>query len=102
LNAIIANYLFQADDATVASKMPAADKNLLNSTCKEAVEWLNKNQNATEEQYVRKKQEIENKLKSIIMNLYSAGSGQNQTDRQFPSAGGAGRGGNGPIIDEVD
>ncbi|XP_044270963.1 heat shock cognate 71 kDa protein-like [Tribolium madens] len=96
-------YVYQmknlADDSTVASKLSTSDKTLLNNTCKEAIEWMNKNQSATEEQYVRKKEEIEIKLKPIIMKLY-AGPGQS-SQRQFPTHGNNDRG-NGPIIDEVD
>nr|XP_015833402.1 PREDICTED: heat shock 70 kDa protein isoform X2 [Tribolium castaneum] len=96
-------YVYQmknlADDPTVASKLSPADKTLLSNTCKEAVEWMGKNQSATEEQNVRKKEEIENKLKPIIMKLY-AGPGQS-SQRQFPSHDNNNRG-NGPIIDEVD
>lgn len=90
----------------MASKLTTEEKNSLKNTCTKTISWINENDHATEEEYSRKKQEVESICRPITMRLYSsasAGGFSANPGRQFPSSDNttAGRGG-GPIIDEAD
>lgn len=75
--------------------------------CTKTISWINENDHGTEEEYSRKKQEVENICRPITIRLYNTASAAGFTPgfgRQFPntdSSGGRGAGG-GPIIDEAD
>lgn len=83
----------------------------MRDVCTKTISWLSENDHASEQEYTRKKQEIETVCRPITMRLYSnasaAGFNPNM-GRQFPNTGssaggvGTGGGGGGPIIDEAD
>ncbi|KAK9891481.1 hypothetical protein WA026_014718 [Henosepilachna vigintioctopunctata] len=97
------SYIYQmkgvANEPSIQGKLSAANRSTLISTCDEAIDWLAKNPNATEQELSHKKEAVEKICRPIAMILYSnAGQGQFPGEnRQFPSTDNQG-----PIIDEVD
>lgn len=76
----------------------------MKNICGKTIAWLSENEHATEEEYSRKKQEVENICRPITIRLYNSASAAGFVPglgRQFPSSDAAG-GGGGPIIDEAD
>lgn len=90
-------------DEKIASKLDPADKQRIEKTVEEALEWLEKNQFAG----VDELEELESICSPIISKMYQ-GSGGGGMDGDMPDAGGYGGGssgsgdGAGPKIEEVD
>lgn len=90
-------------DEKIASKLDPADKQRIEKTVEEALEWLEKNQFAG----VDELEELESICSPIISKMYQ-GSGGGGMDGDMPDAGGSGGGssgsggGAGPKIEEVD
>nr|QWV59535.1 heat shock protein 70-1 [Lasioderma serricorne] len=99
-------YLYQlkaiCEDPTVSSKLSSADRQTLQSACNEGIQWLASNSQATEEQLVHKKVEIENISKPIVMRLYSSTGVNIGNSRQFPQYGGNNDDDGGPVIEEAE
>lgn len=91
----------------IASKLDPADKQRIEKTVEEALEWLEKNQFAGVDELEDKLEELESICSPIISKMYQ-GSGGGGMDGDMPDAGGSGGGssgsggGAGPKIEEVD
>lgn len=83
----------------MSSKLSSADRQALQSACNEGIQWMAANLQATEEQLVHKKVEIENICKPIVMRLYTS-EGPN-VGRQFPQHSDSNND-QGPVIEEAD
>lgn len=94
-------------DEKIASKLDPADKQRIEKTVEEALEWLEKNQFAGVDELEDKLEELESICSPIISKMYQ-GSGGGGMDGDMPDAGGSGGGssgsggGAGPKIEEVD
>ncbi|KAJ8910395.1 hypothetical protein NQ315_010456 [Exocentrus adspersus] len=94
------SYLYQIrnlmNEPRLASKIEVSQKTKILQVCDEISDWMQVNDGASEQQYVLKRQELENLCKPVIMNIYGRQS-QDANNRQFPSSDN-----NGPVIDEVE
>lgn len=63
------------DEKGLSDKLSASDKKELESTIKEALEWLDDNPEADKEDYESKQKEIETIVNPIMKDLYQAGGG---------------------------
>ena len=84
---------------------------MVNDKCGDVIKWLDANQLAEKEEFEDKQKELEKICNPIITKLYAAGGapggGMPGGPGGFPGAGGAppsgaGTGGAGPTIEEVD
>ena len=69
------------DEKGLADKLSADDKEEIESTINEALDWLEENPEADKEEYEEKQKEVENIASPIMRNLYQGAGG--------PGAGGA-------------
>lgn len=105
----------QVDDAALANKLTSDEKNSIREICTKTIAWISEHDQATEEEYSHKKQEVESICRPITLRLYSNATAAGfvpNLGRQFPNSessgaagggvGGVGGGGGGPIIDEAD
>lgn len=102
------------EDDKVKDKISDEDKTLITEKCKEAIDWLEKNESAEKEEFEAKQKELEKVCSPIITKLYQAAGGGGAGGMPgggmaggFPGAGqpdAAQSGGEstGPTIEEVD
>jgi len=100
-------------DEKVASKLDAADKQKILDAVEENVKWLDRNQEATKEEYESRQKDLEAICNPIITKMYQAGGGADMGGMGgmggMPGMGGMGGGGghdagasSGPKVEEVD
>merc|ERR1711915_191225 len=97
------------EDEKLKDKISADDKKTITDKCTDTISWLDSNQLAEQEEFEHKQKELEGICNPIITKLYqSAGGAPPPGAGGMPdfSAGGAapgaGQGGSGPTIEEVD
>jgi len=97
------------EDEKLKDKIGADDKKTITDKCTDTISWLDSNQLAEQEEFEHKQKELEGICNPIITKLYqSAGGAPPPGAGGMPdfSAGGAapgaGQGGSGPTIEEVD
>ena len=97
------------DDDKVKDKISEDDKKAINDKCDEAIKWLDANQLAEVEEFNEKQKEVEAVCNPIITKLYGAAGGAPGGMPDMGGMGGAGgaapgagQGGAGPTIEEVD
>jgi L1 cell adhesion molecule like protein len=93
-------------------KIPAEDKKTIDDAVKEAIDWLEANQNADKSEFEAKQKELEATCNPILAKMYQgaqgAGGMPGGMPGGFPGAGGAGgaggddSGASGPRVEEVD
>ncbi|XP_018326676.1 heat shock 70 kDa protein II-like [Agrilus planipennis] len=79
------------NDPLISHQVRDSDKILVNKECSEARAWLSEHKDATEEEIVNRKKDIENNCKTVALRLFAqagtflnAGRDQITNDRQFP------------------
>jgi len=97
------------DDEKVKDKISEDDKKAISDKCDEAIKWLDANQLAEVEEFNEKQKEVEGVCNPIITKLYGAAGGAPGGMPDMGGMGGAGgaapgagQGGAGPTIEEVD
>jgi len=83
----------QLDDDKLKDKFTEDDKKLIEESTKEALQWLEGNQNADAGDYEAKQKELEGKFNPIMMRIYQATGGQPGPDMGGMGAGMGGMGG---------
>ncbi|KAJ3085235.1 70-kilodalton heat shock protein, partial [Quaeritorhiza haematococci] len=97
-------------DEKLAGKLAASDKDALDKAIEETIKWLDRNQEATKEEFEHKQKELEKVANPIMMKLYQAGGMPGGDMGGMPGGmggmpGGAAAGGaapGGPTVEEVD
>lgn len=97
------------EDDKLKDKISEPEKKLILDKCNDTIKWLDANQLAEKEEYEHRQKELEGVCNPIITKLYqSAGGAPGGMPGGFPGAPGAGAppgagaGGSGPTIEEVD
>jgi L1 cell adhesion molecule like protein len=96
------------NDEKVASKLDAADKQKILDAVEENVKWLDRNQEATKEEYESRQKDLEAICNPIITKMYQAGGGAPDMGGMGGMPGMGGMGGHdtgasaGPKVEEVD
>merc|ERR1711936_120176 len=97
------------EDENLKSKLSEEDAKAINDKCDDTIKWLDANQLAEMEEYQAKQKEVEGVCNPIITKLYGAGGGAPGGMPDMGGMGGAGgaapgagQGGAGPTIEEVD
>ena len=97
------------DDDKVKDKISEDDRKAITDKCDEAIKWLDANQLAEVEEFNEKQKEVEGVCNPIITKLYGAAGGAPGGMPDMGGMGGAGgaapgagQGGAGPTIEEVD
>jgi len=97
------------EDDKVKDKISEDDRKAINDKCDEAIKWLDANQLAEVEEFNEKQKEVEAVCNPIITKLYGAAGGAPGGMPDMGGMGGAGgaapgagQGGAGPTIEEVD
>merc|ERR1711868_16704 len=100
---------FKAEDEKKKDKISDDDRKAINDKCDEAIKWLDANQLAEVEEFNEKQKEVEAVCNPIITKLYGAAGGAPGGMPDMGGMGGAGgaapgagQGGAGPTIEEVD
>jgi len=117
------SYCFQMkttlEEEKIKEKVSDEDKEKIEKKCKEVLEWLDQNQLAEKEEFEQQQKDLESVCMPIITKLYqeAGGPGAGGMPGGMPGAGGmpgggmpggpgaapgAGQGGSGPTIEEVD
>ncbi|KAJ8944563.1 hypothetical protein NQ318_015731 [Aromia moschata] len=95
-------YLYQMktliNNPALSARIKSEDKVKIGKACGDASDWLNSEDVRTEQEYVMKKQELEDLCKPIVVSLYGSMPQQDVNGRSFPSSSPD----DGPVIDEVD
>jgi len=100
-------------DEKIASHIEAGDKDKLNKAIDEAINWLDRNQEASKEEYESRRKELEGVANPIMTKMYqkagaagAAGGFPGATANGFPGANPSGfnttGSNNGPTVEEVD
>ncbi|KAL4854067.1 Heat shock cognate protein [Chlorella vulgaris] len=84
-------------DTNIAAKIDASDKERLEKMVEDAIEWLDHNQLAEEEEFEHKRQDLESACNPIIAKLYQGGAPPEAAAADSGAASGPG-----PKIEEVD
>merc|ERR1712010_125733 len=97
------------EDEKMKDKISDDDRKAINDKCDEAIKWLDANQLAEVEEFNEKQKEVEGVCTPIITKLYGAAGGAPGGMPDMGGMGGAGgaapgagQGGAGPTIEEVD
>ena len=95
------------EDDKVKDKISDDDRKAINDKCDEAIKWLDSNQLAEVEEFTAQQKEVEGVCNPIITKLYAAGGAPEGMPDMGGMGGagappGAGQGGAGPTIEEVD
>jgi len=99
------------NESELKGKLTAADKSSIEDAIKRTLDWLGENEGAEKEDFDRKKQELEEVCRPIIMKMYGAagaagaGAGAGMDDAEaggFSSSRRAGGPSKGPKVEEVD
>jgi heat shock protein 1/8 len=104
------NYAYSVKNSTqeekLKDKITPEDHKTIESSCKEALDWLEQNPNAEKEEYEAQQKKLEGKINPIMMKAYGGAGGMpGGMPGGFPGAGGAGPSAgssSGPNIEEVD
>jgi len=104
------NYAYSVKNSTqeekLKDKISPEDHAIIESSCKEALDWLEQNPNAEKEEYDAHQKTLEGKINPIMMKAYGGAGGMpGGMPGGFPGAGGAGPSAgssSGPNIEEVD
>merc|ERR1712196_238677 len=64
------------EEKGVGGKISAEDKDTVSEAVKEALEWLDDNQEAEEEDYEEKQKEVEKIVNPIMQNVYQGAGGE--------------------------
>jgi len=84
-------------------KVPEDDKKQIIDKVEEVLQWLDKNQSASTEEFQEKLKEIEAIANPIMTKMYQgAGGGMPGAGEGMPDMGGMGGAGSGPTVEEVD
>ncbi|TPX70330.1 hypothetical protein SpCBS45565_g01714 [Spizellomyces sp. 'palustris'] len=86
-------------DEQVAGKLDSADKEKMKQWVDEAIQWLDRNSEASTEEYKDRQKELENQVNPIMMKMYGQGGAP---AGGFPSGPAPGGEGAGPTVEEVD
>merc|ERR1740139_450432 len=70
------------DDEKTGDKLSAEDKKELSDAVDEALDWLDENPEADQEDYSEKQKEIEQVASPIMRNMYAAGDGEGAADEE--------------------
>jgi len=70
------------DDEKTGGKLSAEDKKELSDAVDEALDWLDENPEADQEDYSEKQKEIEQIASPIMRNMYAAGDGEGAADEE--------------------
>jgi heat shock 70kDa protein 1/2/6/8 len=100
------NYVYSVkntlSDANVSGKIDPADKEKLETMVKDAIEWIEANQLAEEEEFEHQRKELESVASPVFAKLYQGGAGGEAAGGMpgggMPGAAAAG----GPTVEEVD
>ncbi|KAI9326039.1 hsp71-like protein [Zopfochytrium polystomum] len=84
------------NDESVASKLDAGDRSKLKEAVDEAIGWLDRNQEASKDEFEHRQNELEATARPIMTKMYSNGAVPG-----FPGAGSS-SGAGGPTVEEVD
>jgi len=98
------------EDEKLKDKISADDKKVITDKCTDTISWLDSNQLAEQEEFEHKQKELEGVCNPIITKLYQSTGGVPPNAGGMPdfsnasggAAPGAGQGGSGPTIEEVD
>jgi heat shock 70kDa protein 1/2/6/8 len=104
------NYAYSVKNSTqeekLKDKISPEDHATIESSCKEALDWLEQNPNAEKEEFEAQQKKLEGKINPIMMKAYGGAGGMpGGMPGGFPGAGGAGPSAgssSGPNIEEVD
>jgi len=91
------------EDSNIKDKLDESERKVITDKCKEAIEWLEKNQTAEVEEFKDKQKELESAFNPIIKKLY--GGSQQPGMGSCGSQSGQGFGSQmngGPTVEEVD
>jgi len=91
------------EDSNIKDKLDEPERKMIMDKCKEAIEWLERNQTAEVEEFKDKQKELENTFNPIIKKLY--GGSQQPGMGSCGSQSGQGFGSQmngGPTVEEVD
>jgi L1 cell adhesion molecule like protein len=98
------NYAYSVKNSTqeekLKDKISPEDHVIIETSCKEAIDWLERNPNAEKEEYDAQQKKLEGKINPIMMKAYGgAGPGAGGMPEGF-----SGNSGNtaGPNVEEVD
>ena len=86
----------------VASKLKKDDKKALEAAVEDALKWLESSQEASKEEYVDRKKELEAVSNPIMTKLYGAAGAPFAAEEAAAGSGPAGASEQGPTIEEVD
>jgi len=89
-------------DEKFAGKLDPADKTKIEEAINGAISWLDQNQLAEVDEFEDKMKELEGICNPIIAKMYQGGSAPMGADDDDIPTSGAGAGGQGPKIEEVD
>jgi len=88
-------------DDKIASKLEASDKSTLEKAVDEAIQWLDRSQEAPKEEYEHRQKDLEKIANPIMMKIYGQG-GENPMAGGFPGANPPKPDQQGPTVEEVD
>jgi L1 cell adhesion molecule like protein len=84
-------------------KFEGDDKDKIEKSVQECLDWLERNQMAETEEFEAKQKELEGVVNPIMMKVYQSAGGGGMPDMGgMGGAGGAPGGGAGPTVEEVD
>lgn len=86
------------DDENIKDKIPAEDREKVESTVKDTLAWLDRNQLATEEEFKHKTKDLEAVVHPIMRRVYESAGGGAGMPEGMPSTGGQ----RGTHVEEVD
>lgn len=89
-------------DGDLKDKLEAGDKETLDKAIKEAIEWLDNSQEASEQEYKDRQKELEEVANPIMMKAYQGAGGQGPMPGGAPGAAPGGGGADQPDVEEVD
>merc|ERR1719465_79955 len=92
-----------AAEEKLQDKFDAGDKEKIESSVQDCLDWLERNQMAETEEFEAKQKELEGVVNPIMMKVYQSAGGGGMPDMGgMGGAGGAPGGGAGPTVEEVD
>lgn len=91
------------DDEAVKSKISTEEADKVRAAVKDVLEWLDRNKEASKDEYEDKKRELELVVNPIFGKLYSAGESDGGMPGGMPTEAQTKRPkGDGPVVEEVD
>jgi len=94
-------------DEKISSHIETGDKEKLNKSIDETISWLDRNQEASKEEYEERRKELENIANPIMTKMYQQGSmgtgtGYGAAPGGFSGSNNNNSSNNGPTVEEVD